>query len=295
MTGTQLRACALSETAWQLLARHPAGTVHSVYKNTVNLNCGGELLVSITSKNCGVHPFSICMDTDALEPPPEGSVYTAKDGVISIGSLRFSYEGARRVNLQMHGRLPGPQLEEMAPLLDAVLSEAAVSRSPLGFLLVPTQTSPLEHWREDFIALADGIISGNPDKSAAYGQKLLGMGWGLTPSADDYCVGLLAVKQFVHGPFPAAGCGAFSRLAGAAYTRTNKISFNFLYHACRGCFSQVLQAWLKALAKGELLTAAALTERLAEYGHSSGTDTMVGAALGLKQIVGCIDNGGNVY
>jgi len=113
------------------------------------------------------------------------------------------------------------------------------------------------------------------DVASALGPTvdLVGLGTGLTPSGDDYLVGMLAGLEATghpaHRPIAAA-------IAASAAGRTTAIGAAMLAHAARGAFTERLHDVLVALAIGRpdgLRTAMA---RAMAYGATSGSDTLVG-------------------
>ena len=113
------------------------------------------------------------------------------------------------------------------------------------------------------------------DVAAAVGPTvgLMGLGVGLTPSGDDYLVGLLAGMEATDDP-PRHGLAAV--IAGHAPLRTTAIGAAALGQASRGAFAERLHDVLVALARGRLDQLAAPIERAMTYGATSGSDTLVG-------------------
>jgi hypothetical protein len=111
---------------------------------------------------------------------------------------------------------------------------------------------------------------------------LIGLGVGLTPSGDDYLVGLLAGLE-------ASGNPARNVLAAAIATqapgRTTTIGVSMLVHATRGAFAERLHDVLVAIASGRQDALSTLVGRAVAYGATSGSDTLVGmlAALDLAR------------
>jgi hypothetical protein len=102
---------------------------------------------------------------------------------------------------------------------------------------------------------------------------LMGLGVGLTPSGDDYLVGLLAGMDATDDP-PRHGLAAV--IAGHAPLRTTAVGAAVLGHASRGAFAERLHDVLVALARGRLDELAGPIERAMAYGATSGSDTLVG-------------------
>ncbi len=273
---------ALSVQSEELLARFQSGSIHSVYEKTVNLLCGDRFLVSLTASSVEVHPFSLCTGAKSLYGFSVGTQYSFREGRLSVGETRFLLSDAQRQDLSLcppPGRfsLPGG-MRTLFPM-----AEALAERSALGFLLFPDQPSPLAPWEADLIRFAKAVAGGDIALGTELGRSLFGMGWGLTPSTDDFCVGLLAAAQCVRKE-GARGID-LSSLAEAAFGRTTLVSYNFLFHACQGRFTNTLLALARALFSGDLNTAETAAERLVSFGHSSGTDLLLGLLFGIKLLL----------
>ena len=108
--------------------------------------------------------------------------------------------------------------------------------------------------------------------------ELMGLGPGLTPSGDDYLVGLLAgLESTGHRAHPALA----TAVAYAAPTRTTAIGASVLRHAARGAFAERLHDVLAAIARGDDDDIDRAIGRAMAYGASSGADTLVGLFVAL--------------
>lgn len=278
MSTRPIPAASVSQWAESQLSAHPTGAVHSVYKNTVNLSCGDALISLLSGGNRLTHPFSVCaesLDTSTLRV---GDPFSYADMLLSVGGSAVSLETAERVNTDMPPA-SGPLSGEAFALLQEQ-AERFAPNSALGFLILPTLASPLSHWEVEFRRLAMAVISGNDAAAAAVGDRILGMGWGLTPTADDFCVGVLAAFfGFRRRPERSE---PFRELSCTAKARTNQISYNFLAHACSARFSRPILYLAEALSRRDEALIRQAAEEAAAIGHSSGSDMLMGAALATK-------------
>ena len=109
--------------------------------------------------------------------------------------------------------------------------------------------------------------------------ELIGLGPGLTPSGDDYLVGLLAgLEATGHRSRPALA----NAIAHAAPARTTAIGAATLTHAARGAYAERLHDVLRAIVTGSLDDLSSAIERAMAYGASSGADTLVGLFTALE-------------
>ena len=123
-------------------------------------------------------------------------------------------------------------------------------------------------------------------------EGLLGLGPGLTPAGDDYLVGFLASHKLLSSSFGRKlGEDDLKRsLKEKAESKTNRIAFQFLADALEGIFSETLYRVFDTLAaegQEENPERAGRVEidTFLKWGHSSGADTLMGAAFGLWTMI----------
>lgn len=106
---------------------------------------------------------------------------------------------------------------------------------------------------------------------------ILGLGIGLTPSSDDFVLGLLAVFHRYGNPLGKRVEACVQRqLSG-----TTPVSAEMLRGGLEGRYPLYISRLLKELERGEILPREVLEEFL-DHGHSSGTDMLYGILWGLK-------------
>lgn len=101
----------------------------------------------------------------------------------------------------------------------------------------------------------------------------MGIGYGQTPSGDDFILGLIAVLSLQGRDL--------SGLATIIHEYDNPFSRTILEDACSGCFSEPLLALMNHLAGGTCPSDAA--EALIRVGSTSGRGTLAGMYYGLHQ------------
>jgi len=113
-------------------------------------------------------------------------------------------------------------------------------------------------------------------------QALVGLGEGLTPSGDDFLVGLLAVLHLT-GFLPCCADSVVqARFCACIRLGTSQLSGEFLRCAFAGHFAEPLVRLVRALCTPPADAWRAHAATLATVGHSSGVDAMVGIALGCR-------------
>jgi len=123
---------------------------------------------------------------------------------------------------------------------------------------------------------------------ACVGKRMIGLGPGLTPSADDFLGGLLFAARYVHQSYPENlpwDETEILDLLDWAKTRTHPISRAIFSDLALGHGPKPLHDLIDGLAEGRGFNAvleAAL--RVAAIGHSSGWDLLAGTAMGMLTI-----------
>jgi hypothetical protein len=142
-----------------------------------------------------------------------------------------------------------------------------------GLLLVgQTPPFPLDTRAAAAHALAAAVASGDSDAFVQAGQRLLGVGGGLTPSGDDFVgAALFTLHHLGETQWQAAG----HALSTAIHTRSHAISAALFTDLARGESFEPLHQLLSATHVGIEAMLAPAT-RLAAIGHSSGWDMLTG-------------------
>ncbi len=104
-------------------------------------------------------------------------------------------------------------------------------------------------------------------------QHLMGIGYGLTPSGDDFILGILAVLSLQGRDL--------SDFRMIIHEYENPFSRTILEDACEGCFSEPLLELMNCLATGACPPGA--VEALLRVGSTSGCDTLAGMFYALHQ------------
>lgn len=115
--------------------------------------------------------------------------------------------------------------------------------------------------------------------AVAAATSLVGLGVGLTPSGDDFLVGLLAGLQAGHHPMRR---GIADGILGSVAGRTTQVSQHFLQCAGLGHFSESIHKLLRAVARGPIGAVHASVDRILGSGATSGFDLLVGIVDGLE-------------
>lgn len=260
--------------------------VHSTYHSTVNLLLRGEYMVSLTGRTIPLHPFSLRLPMEDAEGLglSQGMCCPVYGGVVHLpvgGSI--DYAGAPSLDLSAHALTERPIASEALERLSAVGCRWA-ERSALGFLLSAGLVTKLSPFAGQIRHFTQAAVRGEVLQAGKLAQTLIGLGWGLTPTLDDFCVGLLAALWRTGRARTAAELGV--ELARQAKQKSTLVSAQFLISAAQNQYGAYLLAVLENLEDSNCLGLEQAVKGLLSVGHSSGTDTLAGLLTGLSV---CID------
>lgn len=180
------------------------------------------------------------------------------------------------------------QLENLASLSEQVL--AAKPNAPLSILLTgrPASSSEKENMLLSRVRQISDLLANRGISSILPLLKtVLGLGSGLTPSGDDFLIGLLLCwnrwpqllgeSSLIDLPYPehAQLTSINKQLIEAAYQKTTTISANLIECAARGLADERLIQALDYLVAG-VYPKEDVAANLLTWGSSSGIDAMIG-------------------
>lgn len=153
-----------------------------------------------------------------------------------------------------------------------------------GSLLAIEPESPLpsEFAWVDGLSLLNGLRNPSPDPVVATLTPFFGRGPGLTPSGDDFLLGLLLAfarwGDVLHPVFPLKDVSA--RLTSLAVRKTSLLSANLIACAAQGQADERLLAALDGVLTGAPRPEAC-AQLLLGWGYSSGGDALAGMTLAI--------------
>lgn len=267
------------------LRQHPAGTVHSVYRRTVNLSFG-DFLAAIQSDGSPLSPVSLITELTDRELSSlcvaPGDPVSIENDTIRIaggaGDCVFSYSGAAVHEL---GLSPAPDKASLPVLAERIAAVLSCSGTG-GFDLLfdgntGTEELPLpllaadRHIRRSLSLYRDARYL----DAARELSGLIGLGSGLTPSGDDFLCGVLAGLTLA-GETDAPFCGCLREDIRSRLRDTVDISAAFLDCALSGQYSLAVNNLLPLPSAGDI------RESFLAIGHSSGMDTLCGILYALR-------------
>lgn len=279
----------------EFLNEPQTGMVHSVYRHTVNLLFGTQI-VALQTADSPVSPISILLpvtdpELQSLGLAP-GDPCRAGGGVFSITNkdwktlwVRFGPETEiRKTRLLPGGKAAGRRQDVLLRSAHQILSEHPLGLAPAVLSTQYPDDLVLRSAQKTLLRVQHRILEEDWNGAAKLLCSLLGLGGGLTPSGDDFLTGVLAGLQYLDPDHPLQTALADElrfRLLDPA--TTNIISAAFLQCAAAGHFSSAILAFFERTGDtGDALDTAA--GRFLAIGHSSGVDSLSGIAFVLQHI-----------
>ena len=270
---------AISSLAYHILQSHAVGHVHSVYRKTINLQFG-EQLVSLQTASSPVSPLSLIteLSQDAMEQLPivceqPVEAFTSNIDVrTATEEITFDFSDAAIFDSRLFA---------ISNSCAALLKPALESSASNGFLPVffPQVQEKNPSFGDQFLVnlAAKNRISActlafheaDYEKATSELIHLIGLGIGLTPSGDDFLCGILAGLVLTDNqdhPFTIK----LKEQLKKNLKNTNDISRAFLNCALKSHFSEAVKKIPTATSPAELLAP------FEAIGHSSGIDTLCG-------------------
>jgi hypothetical protein len=248
----------------------PIGRVHSVFRTAVNMELADEL-VTFALPSTGALPNGVVVDTMPLFEP--GASVWSDGGMVLCQRQRIDL---RRAEAWSPVLQPGGALRPLAEVRGALAPALAAADVRGGFsddlrLLAANGETPAR--ARD---LAQALRYGDLSAVEAAASRLIGLGQGLTPSGDDFLVGVCAALRAVAHPLHTVfGTACAERARG----RTTTVAEMFYRFAARGMFSARIHELIASLSQpGADLVAA--FERALDWGASSGADCLLGVLVG---------------
>jgi hypothetical protein len=294
-----VKAISIGPTALKILKEGAVGEVHSVFERAFNILFEGEL-VGVAREDVPKGPFNIIINisnTSMKSLVHKGARVSVDGGLLLVGDeLTISLKGAEiwkprqgvtkaldvesvRRNLSLVKELAGGREEglgQLMPHAESIISGAPFDDSKLN----QVSRVALLH----ITALASAVKSGDLERVRQSSKNLIGLGLGLSPSADDMLAGFMAGLRWAINSFK-GDVNRVDEINRAIVARvaenTTLLSQQLLKHGARGDVNEAVKDLLEAILAGEVDVKTA-AEKVLAMGETSGVDTTVGILLGLS-------------
>jgi len=266
------------------------GFVHSIFSNIINIKCSrdGELYSLATIKTDNA-PNTIILGNSCFEEID----IKADDYVFSSGCyLRIGDKTAISLGKTVEWVGAGAGISSDPDLLAGNL---AIARDYLGkhgiaggmkeASCAPVFAREMSRMlRRASTSLLEQLACGNLSQALEHSAGLIGLGIGLTPSGDDFLVGLLAVISTEENALPVLKefCKGVRERAESA---TNAISYMAIKKASEGRVRESIAHLLFCLRTGPEESLSSATQDVLAIGSTSGTDIACGILRGLELIL----------
>jgi len=302
VTIRSVRAISIGQGAFVALRKKCRGEVHSLFERTFNILIDGNL-VGIARSDISMSPVDVVTDI-----PPHVSMQTLgieRGMEIFINDDRLRVGDVLEISLSDAKLWRSPTFVERPLPREAILKNLerakriAVKKSDwrgLGQLLAHIRKIsggglPMVRGLNEVAAVAlphivsllQAAKSGDDNGISTAAKKLIGLGPGLTPSADDMLMGFISALWWAsRSTGENIDCTdriirAITSHAGA----TSLLSQQLLRHASRGEVNEHLHELLRSLLSEADPDIDLLVARLIRIGETSGIDMTLGLLLGL--------------
>ncbi|BAH45490.1 hypothetical protein BBR47_45130 [Brevibacillus brevis NBRC 100599] len=277
-----------------------SGTVHSTFERTINLKCSenGELY-TIGNHQLDNAPNTLIIDVKGFSELglPVNTPVITEDGTLVIGSdLRIWIQQAAK----WEGVLPSYPCDIEA--VEVLRRNVAFTKNYVdeygktgGMKMSSQPASPFEKEMSRMLIqradmLSDDLANKRIESATQHAISLIGLGPGLTPSGDDFLVGLCSVYK-MQNISSCLSCPFFDEIVRSSQVLTNEISAITLKKAAHGQVRESLNDLLSCMISGSLEELVPALDKIIRIGSSSGTDILLGILCGLERN---LEAGGNV-
>ena len=279
------------------------GRVHSIFSKALNIKIEEDELISIVAaeKLNGPNRILLKLHEDenffSFEIKKEArAVGTTQKISIDNGNFLISLREAKKWSSKV-------EIEEKT-------SSSRVRDNLLGFFLQKDfltkqkrnkNASPITRGKPCFLTSFENSISQelgiriqklitsvkerNLPKISENITRLIGFGKGLTPSGDDFLVGLIAPLCFLNDSRFEYLLKEIKEVVELGKKRTTFLSEKFLEYACQGRFPETVLDLLETIFSGDRVGVKKAARRCLDFGATSGRDTLLGVVEGLGLIV----------
>ncbi len=276
------RAAKRMDAALEDLLSADAGTVHSVYRSSVNLRMNNGVLCTLLNPADDLGPNGIVLSAAVEFAAPElglrrGVPVVVREKTVLAGALTVDWTGADRISCAVTPctRPPGPAvLRSGAARVETLLRDRKPSSAG----------SALQEALNERTRFLQEAALQTPERLSCAAGSLIGLGMGLTPSGDDFLTGCLAALWCAGGADDPA-VGTLRRAVAHTEGLTTDVGGAMLSAAADGRFRTSLLALIGALfqpAGADERTWEETADRVVHYGASSGWDMLSGVEAGCR-------------
>jgi hypothetical protein len=264
------------------------GIVHSTFKRIINIHClENDELFTIASREIDNAPNTLVIDIDNfndLELMAGDIVYSANQRLCIGSQLVISLEKAvswesRVIDFPDNFEVIKKNLFSMKQYIEQLGKGGGIKKSYQSQNLFDTEMSKMLEAR--ITALKAAINENDSSRAVDCALKLIGLGPGLTPSGDDFLVGLFTIMNIRNSPLFQNRTIA-DEVVKEAKVLTNDISYIALKKAAHGHVRESITQLVEVIFTGSEEELFLSLNKVLTIGSSSGTDIALGLVFGLE-------------
>jgi len=301
-------ATSIGVAALSRLERDGVGTIEGSYRDALNVNFARGMVSFVRDHvqkgpiNVGLRLPPDMLDMSSLGLKAGGEVKVRGGSVELGGGLEVTLAPAELYAPDTHFNKEIGSEAEIADNLDVMVRTAIEHGNTTGLgsllALILDEASSLNSGPLNMFALAGLRRLARVENAYGRGERgdiagavrdCIGLGPGLTPSSDDALAGMIlacllfeANRGIENGPARVLA----RAIEEGAIGRTTPLSQEYLAQAARGRGGEVAMALCEELFTGAPASVERETLRMLALGESSGTDTVVGIAIGTMLSIG---------
>ena len=262
------------------------GEIHSEFERVNNYIfslCNEKRMLTVMKSGNTLLPDSIILEKDNYETlkKQENHSVCISNNCLFVGNVKIPFiENSNCSLLTLNA--DNFNKDDFEKLKKEIIEFSKTSEKKSYFEKIPVK------YKEKLGDFANSLVSGNWDLMLSSLSAILGAGKGLTPSADDAVIGVLAgwtlklslennVKMYLEKTNLIAPLLNNEKI-------TTAVSLKYLKSALKGNFSQDLCALIKILSKEKCEDVSKPLQRIRDIGASSGMDMLYGLNTMLEKI-----------
>lgn len=264
------------------------GFIHSTFKHTLNIQCleDGELY-TIACKEIDNGPNTLIVDAASIKEwnvQVNDKVCTGNNHISLGNKLTITIE---RANC-WEGILPTyptdifvlkKNVEQMKRHIETYGTGGGIKSKSFCESPFELEMSKMLHERTNLVL--NGLLNKQIQRALKHAVSLIGLGPGLTPSGDDFLVGLFTTFH-LNGSYLSQHKEFCKEIEKVAKTATNDISYMALKKASDGKVRESIITLIEVLLTGEKEELILSLNNVLNIGSSSGTDIALGILAGLE-------------
>ena len=283
----QLLSQSYSAGAAEWLSSDNSAHVFSTFERACNLIDEQGRFISIVDNTIGNGPFAVVLEELPFSLDKMlsvGAPVVVGNNSLTVNTTTIDFSEATlwsaRVDWDYPKHCPHQFQKNIGDLYLTVQNNA--SDGSLGSILHSTRDNMgyvYARVTDSAQQLYSGIVSGDMQKIYLGAANMAGLGVGLTPSGDDFLMGVMYALWAIFNQKDAARWSR--KIAEAASSRTNMLSGAMLQESANGYASEHWHVLVDVLCKENVTDVTRACMDILSLGHTSGADALTGFLLSI--------------